>query len=152
MLLNRDDLYLPIIDSPKYVVFSDFDETYLAHQMDEMQRQDLQKLDDFLLSESPKHQLILGWVTGSSTDSIFLKLEKYKLKVLPHFLASSLGTDLRFFIDVSQSYCDKNWDMLARRSGYNKQKVYSILFKLKQEKVVLVSQSDNQNSCYKQSY
>jgi len=152
MLLNRDYLYLPIINSPKYVVFSDFDETYLAHQMDDMQRQNLQELEDFLLFESQKHQLIFGWVTGSSTDSIFSKIEKYKLKVLPHFLASSLGTDLRFFIDISQGYCDKDWDMLARRSGYSKQKVYSILFKLKQEEVVLVPQLGNQNACYKQSY
>ena len=45
MLLNRDYLYLPIINSPKYVVFSDFDETYLAHQMDDMQRQNLQELE-----------------------------------------------------------------------------------------------------------
>ncbi|MEG4345010.1 hypothetical protein QUB70_17170 [Microcoleus sp. A003_D6] len=82
---------LPPITQPKYVVFTDFDETYLARENKECHKNDRKELEEYLLNNTHEKQIILGWVTGSSITSVFSKISRYQLlRLLPHFIASKL--------------------------------------------------------------
>ena len=54
--------YLPRIVAPRWVVFADFDETYLAHDGSPERRRDRRSLEQLLLEEAASLGLVFGWV------------------------------------------------------------------------------------------
>nr|WP_255344967.1 HAD-IIB family hydrolase [Streptomyces avermitilis] len=76
------------------MVFSDFDETYLAHSGTPEQVRSRQALENYLEDAGERHGLLFGWVTGSSLSSVLGKARRHGLRFLPHFIACSLGTEL----------------------------------------------------------
>ncbi|WP_392958378.1 HAD-IIB family hydrolase [Streptomyces sp. LN245] len=88
---------LPTLPAPatvRTVAFSDFDETYLAHENTPAQRHSRRTLEDYLADAGERHGLLFGWVTGSSLTSVLDKARRHGLRFLPHFMACSLGTEL----------------------------------------------------------
>src|SRR5687768_56181 len=63
-------LTLPMPSSIRHVVFSDFDETYLAHAPTAQQQTELAELEDFLMANAQRYGLLFGWVTGSSFSAV----------------------------------------------------------------------------------
>jgi kanosamine-6-phosphate phosphatase len=90
------------------VAFSDFDETYLAHNPTPERISARETLEDYLTEASERHGLLFGWVTGSSLASVMSKVRTHNLRALPHFLACSLGTELLFF-DHGPARPDVGW-------------------------------------------
>lgn len=95
MLLNKKGGFqlLPNVEDPKYIVFCDFDETYYPHSMSHERQKDLYELENYLEAKSINEELVFGWVTGSSTESILHKMEQGGFRFFPHFIASDLGTE-----------------------------------------------------------
>lgn len=85
---------LPTPRTVRTVVFCDFDETYLAHAGTPEKIRSRRRLEDHLLETSERLGVLFGWVTGSSLDSVLRKAGTHGLRVLPHFLACSLGTEM----------------------------------------------------------
>ncbi|MFI1357750.1 HAD-IIB family hydrolase [Streptomyces sp. NPDC020898] len=132
-------------------VFSDFDETYLAHEPSREQRRDLAELEDLLLDLAGQGRLLFGWVTGSSLSSVMSRVERHRLGVLPHFLASSLGTELTFFTG-GQGRRDPQWHRRMRESGYTKQAVTRVVEELHEADVVLRPQGGQERTEFLDSY
>ena len=88
---------LPPVTKPKYIIFTDFDETYLAYENKECHKNAQKQLEEYLLNNSQEKQIVFGWVTSSSITSVFSKMRRYELRLLPHFIASRLGTELMYF-------------------------------------------------------
>lgn len=99
MLLNKKGGFqlLPNVEDPKYIVFCDFDETYYPHSMSLERQKDLYELEDYLEAKSNDEELVFGWVTGSSIESILHKMERGGFRFFPHFIASDLGTEITYF-------------------------------------------------------
>ena len=55
------------------------------------------ELEDYLEQKSKDGELIIGWVTGSSIESIIDKMGRGKFRYFPHFIASDLGTEITYF-------------------------------------------------------
>ncbi|MFG3658022.1 HAD-IIB family hydrolase [Streptomyces sp. NPDC047706] len=85
---------LPMPRTVRTVVFSDFDETYLAHAGTPGHVRSRRRLESYLAEAAQRHGMLFGWVTGSSLGSVLRKTETHGMHTLPHFLACSLGTEL----------------------------------------------------------
>ncbi|SDC49536.1 HAD-IIB family hydrolase [Streptomyces prasinopilosus] len=132
-------------------VFCDFDETYLAHDPSPRQRRDLVELEDLLLEEATRGTLLFGWVTGSSLESVLAKADRHRLRVLPHFLAASLGTDLTYFT-TDGPHRDERWRHRLRASGYTKATVNEVVAQLVANGVSLRPQGGQERAEFLSSY
>ena len=106
--LSADIGALPVPRRVRTVVFSDFDETYLAHAGTPGQVCSRRQLEAYLVEASERHGVLFGWVTGSSLDSVMRKAEAHGLGSLPHFLACSLGTEL-YTVQDGSFRPDRGW-------------------------------------------
>jgi kanosamine-6-phosphate phosphatase len=132
----------PVLPTPalaRYIAFSDFDETYLAHAPTPQSRRSLADLEAFLRAMCVERGLIFGWVTGSSLESVLAKARLHGLRVLPHFVASSLATDLRFFDQAGESP-DRDWQSMVRAARFSKQAVRRAVDALRRRGVPLMLQ------------
>ncbi|WP_281890132.1 HAD-IIB family hydrolase [Paenibacillus sp. YYML68] len=148
---NSTFLHLPLVPNPEHVIFSDFDETYLAHSGDAAYVAGLRLLEQFLLEHASDKRLLVGWVTGSSLSSVLDKAARHGLNVLPHFIASGLGTEITYFSN-GRSSKDTEWELRLLESGYSQDKVSELVESLNRQGVVLIPQSTQGASNLKDSY
>lgn len=85
---------LPEIPNPKYIVFSDFDETYFPHQLTAERKSQIQALEQTIVEKSRVSGLLFGLVTGSDIEAVLEKMKSGGFQYLPHFIASDLGTEI----------------------------------------------------------
>lgn len=142
---------LPPIDNPKYVIFSDFDATYLSHGVNLRHNFPLQKLECFLKEYCQQIGLIFGFVTGSSYFDLKRKMEDHGLELLPHFIASSLGTEISYECKRTQGQKDQTWE-IAHRHSFNLEKITNLVNYLQSNGIELIKQPNKNNSQYKISY
>ncbi|MGW1616942.1 HAD-IIB family hydrolase [Streptomyces sp. NPDC002285] len=132
-------------------VFTDFDETYLAHSQTPEIRRTLQDLEDFLSKECERRGILIGWVTGSSLQSVMSKVDQYELSILPHFIASSLGAELVHFENgVARS--DSHWQHRISAGGYSTQTVLRLVRELAGSGIILTPQPSWQPGELMQSF
>ncbi|MEB3177536.1 MAG: HAD-IIB family hydrolase [Nostocaceae cyanobacterium] len=143
---------LPDIPKPNYVVFTDFDETYLAHQNQECHQNARQKLEDYLLNKTDEKQIMFGWVTGSSLTSVFSKINRYGLRVIPHFIASSLGTEITYFDQKKSGQKDEIWETNLAKSMFSEKLVNNLVNLLKLDEINLIPQPHIEDSRFLKNY
>lgn len=151
---NKNPLFLEPVGLPTYVVFCDFDETYLAHENTGEQKFWRSKLEEFLFTNCQHLGLLFGFVTGSNIDTVFSKLRKYELNIVPHFIASSLGTELTYFDSHNAvGSLDQDWEKTLSESNYRKKTLALLIKELEEKhKIALDPQTLLGNSKYKNSY
>lgn len=88
---------LPSVPTPAYAVFCDFDETFFNHQPGQHGDADFDALATLLRDVALNHQVIFGWVTGSSLETVLRRLEDHSQDFRPHFAATDLGTRIVTF-------------------------------------------------------
>ncbi|MEU0198072.1 MULTISPECIES: HAD-IIB family hydrolase [unclassified Streptomyces] len=130
---------LRLPDRVGWAAFSDFDETYLAHAATPEQRAHLAALEEYLLTDAVRHGLLFGWVTGSSAASVREKMARCGARVLPHFVAGALGTELTFFPD-GVARPDPEWRQVLRDSGFDRARVERAVERLARHGVALSPQ------------
>jgi len=133
MLLNNKTLNsltferLPEVENPKFVVFCDFDETYYPHDMDESRRNNMKLLEEYLYEQGSNGHLVIGWVTGSSLESIIEKMKKGSIQYFPHFIASGFGTEIAYFNSNGITLTDQRWEEKLDNSGFAPGKIDEII-------------------------
>lgn len=131
--------FLPSVGlkTASHIVFCDFDSTYYdSHSTDTLAN--LRKLESFLENICAFQKIMVGWVTGTSTELLFSKIEKGRIRLLPHFAATSLGTELIMFNDESSiGIIDKQWQSKIASSQFLKT-VRQIETGLKTSKISIV--------------
>ncbi|MDB9475053.1 HAD-IIB family hydrolase [Dolichospermum circinale] len=143
---------LPFVPEPKYVVLTDFDETYLAHKNTDKHKSDIKELEEYLLNETDHKQIFFGWVTGSSLTSVFEKINKCGLRLLPHFIASSLGTEITYFNQNQYGEKDQIWEENLMNSNFSQQLVNDLVSCLQLENVHLTPQPEIEHSPFLKNY
>lgn len=143
---------LNYIENPKYMVFSDFDGTYLSHEMSNSDKSELRDLEAFLLCKSEELKIMFGFVTGSNEENLKMKMKKFDLKVLPHFIASSLGTELSHECKRTQGIKDEIFEreMLSNYSIQDIEKVRQEL--ARHHGIQLIPQNKGNDSRFKISF
>ena len=91
--------------------------------MTEEQREDVKRLEAFVAEKSEAGQLMLGWVTGSSLDSVTSKMEKGGFYQFPHFIASNLGTEIVYTSDGKFGQPDAEWMKRLDAQGFSDEKL-----------------------------
>lgn len=143
---------LPPVTKPKYVVFTDFDETYLAYENQECHKNARKELEEYLLNNTQEKQIIFGWVTGSSITSVFSKMSRYELRLLPHFIASSLGTELMYFDEKHYGKKDETWESHLKKTGFLDNLVNNLVSFLKINGINLIPQLQIADSPFLKNY
>jgi len=97
---------LPRVDTPKYIVFTDFDESYFAHEQTDSTKAALAELETFLRRHAETGDLLFGIITGSNLATVYRKLEANGLAFIPHFVGGSMGTEIVYFDDTRRAEMD----------------------------------------------
>lgn len=142
---------LPRPRAVRYVAFSDFDETYLAHHPTPERVGARETLEDYLAEASELHGLLFGWVTGSSLASVMRKVRTHNLRTLPHFLACSLGTELLFF-DNGTARPDAGWRARMPQLGHLTAQVDAAVLELAGRGILLDPQDCRDGDSLVKSY
>jgi kanosamine-6-phosphate phosphatase len=112
-------MHLPRVDAPRWLVFSDFDETYLAHDGSPERRRDRRALEQLLIEYAKPLGIIFGWVTDGPIDSVAATFQAHGLRIVPHFIASSWGAELDFFSREEGRRSAAEWDARMGVSGFS---------------------------------
>lgn len=155
MLLNKRAEFklFSNVNNPKYIVFCDFDETYYPHNMSKDRQRDLYELEDFFDQKSKDGSLVVGWVTGSSIESILDKMERGNFRFFPHFIASDLGTEITFFSEHNFGKQDTEWHSRIKSEEFTEDKIEEIIHLLSEKSNILLSpQTQLGSSRYKRNY
>lgn len=148
-----DDLiYLEPPQNPRTIIFCDFDETYYPHSPGEQELQEFRDLEDLIAIEAASGGFLFGWVTGSSLESIEKKLSTIGAKLVPHFIASSMGSLVTYHDSENNFVIDKQWIREMEKSGYSKLKISALIEVENDEHEKMSRQPSNNEWIYKQSY
>ncbi|MBM7702221.1 HAD-IIB family hydrolase [Metabacillus iocasae] len=141
------------VKNPKYLIFFDFDETYYPHESNEYRQEKIRELENYLFNKSWQQQLIFGWVTGSSIESVIRKMEKGKIELFPHFIASNLGTEITYFDENHLNITDSDWNELLEQTKFSADKVENIVKVLNDKyDIILEPQTNIGSSRFKKNY
>ena len=136
----------------KYIIFSDFDETYFPHFQTGEWKDSIRKLEEYIAEKSEKNGLIFGLVTGSRLSWVFEKMAKEGYRILPHFIASAFGTQIHYFSHSSTGKIDEEWSRHIESQGYSFEKIKTILGLLEERNIRLKRQKLVEITKYTHSY
>ncbi|KGP91236.1 HAD family hydrolase [Pontibacillus chungwhensis BH030062] len=141
------------VRNPSTIVFFDFDETYYPHELNPHRYDKLRELENYLLNQSEEGKLVFGWVTGSSVESAMDKMETGGLSLLPHFIASSLGTEITYFHENSFNKKDREWKGFLDQTIFSPALVDRIVKSLEEEhSIFLKAQTNLGDAPYKKNF
>ncbi|RDH41489.1 HAD-IIB family hydrolase [Zooshikella ganghwensis] len=136
--------------SVKRLVFCDFDETYLPFSNENKNKSGVSDLENLIQLNHDILSLLIGWVTGSNLESVLRKSDGY-ISYLPHFIASSLGTEFHW-IKNGQVQESEEWANRIVQSGFSKKNIDKILVTLSSSGINLIKQNSDYQGKYKESY
>jgi kanosamine-6-phosphate phosphatase len=130
-------MYLPRVASPRWIVFSDFDETYVAHDGSPERRRDRRALEQMLIEEAGPLGIVFGWVADGPIDVVAATVSAHGLRFVPHFVASSWGAELDFFTREEGRRPVAEWDARVASSGFSRARVATSMDDLARRGVTL---------------
>lgn len=140
------------VEQPKYIIFCDFDETYFPHKIDNQKQQDIYELEDYLVQKSKSGDILIGWVTGSSIESILDKMRRGRFRYFPHFIASDLGTEITYLSDHNFGEQDTEWNSRINQD-FSKEKIERMVKHLQENNNIFLNpQTQLGLSRYKHNY
>ena len=94
-----------------FVVFADFDETYMPCDPTVFQKSGIGELEAVIRSNASYANMLLGWVTGSSLEIIKRKIDQ-RVILPPDFISTNLGTELYWSVN-SEFVEDLSWGVFV---------------------------------------
>lgn len=134
-------------DTISRVICSDMDETFIPFSEANRRKSGISVLEAYLLQNISRHSMIFGLITGSNLDSALRKIKECRTRV-PHFIASSLGTELHWF-KHGNMYESEEWISRVSSSGYQKENIHVVIEKLSAHGVNLIFQPDDYQGRFK---
>lgn len=134
----------------RIIVCCDYDETYMPFSPADKHRGGIRDLEDFVSKNYENLSLIIGWVTGSSIDCVLRKSDGY-VSHLPHFIASSLGTEF-YWLRGDELYESGEWNKRMSASGFRRENLGELVKRLDSSPVRLDPQSSDYKGRNMESY
>lgn len=138
--------YMHFPENINALVASDFDETYYAHAMDNID--DVKALTDYLSSSS---DVLFGIVSASTIDMIHDCLAAEHFTHYPHFISSNSGTELRFYKEGKEIY-DIDYEKTLLKQGFTKQTILNVVAELQNEGIELMIQQPFIHAPFSRNY
>jgi kanosamine-6-phosphate phosphatase len=123
-------MYLPRVEAPRWVVFADFDETYLAHDGAPERRRDRRALEQLLIEEARARGIVFGWVADGPIEDVAEAVGAHGLRVVPHFLASSRGAEMELFSREGGRRQVPEWDARFAMTTFSRARASAAAFDL----------------------
>lgn len=130
MSLPEEMARLSFIEKPRYALFVDFDETYLAHHPTPEDIRAREALEDQLMRDTEPDRMLFIWLTGSTLASVVHKCRAHKLRMLPHIVASSVGAEIDLISRMRGFEKLAAWETAIAESGFDSAKVDEVIRKL----------------------
>lgn len=132
------------------LICCDFDETYMPHNEYDKKHSGIAELEQFIDENIDKLSGIIGWISGSSIFSI-IKKSKHNISKYPHFIATSLGTELYWIID-NKLCMSEEWRNKIANSGFDKNNIAKVISELAIKGIILHKQKDDFQGIFMESY
>lgn len=132
------------------LVICDFDETYMPYLEEKRKNSGIPELENFVNDNVEKLSILLGWVTGSSLRAILRKSNNY-VSTYPHFIACSLGSEF-YWVKNGQMEEDEDWNKQITKSGFDKDKIETIVQMLQNRGFYLTKQIDDYQGRFLESF
>lgn len=129
-----------------YLVCSDFDETYFAHDL--ANAEDVKALDDYIAATD---NVLFGIVSASTIEMIEDCLAKGHFKYRPHFISSNSGTELRFYQQGTAQY-DEAYEQQLLDQGFTKSTIMEVEAQLAEEGIPLTVQLPFADAPFSRNY
>ncbi|MCD8174206.1 MAG: HAD hydrolase family protein [Alistipes sp.] len=117
-------MYFPLSGTPfeipkkvRRLVCCDFDDTYLPFSDAEKPYSGIIGLEDFLDQYNDRLSVAIGWISGSSIEALLRKSNNH-VRRLPHFIASSLGSEF-YWVTVDGLMPSYEWSARIAESGFH---------------------------------
>lgn len=140
----------PFPQQIEHLICSDLDETFLPFDDHKKSISGISTLEKLFMENMAKHPLIFGWITGSNLSAALAKTKDY-ITYLPHFIASSLGSEF-YWIEDGEPVEPLAWKQLIEQSNYRKDNITEIMEKLHKKGIALISQSPDYQGKYKSAF
>ncbi|MBB6449726.1 kanosamine-6-phosphate phosphatase [Geomicrobium halophilum] len=141
------------VNSIKYIVYSDLDETLYSHKITDEEKTSIQAFENYMEHIVKNHQVLFGVITGSSLDSVIQKLETGIHQIMPHFVACDLGTMLYWVKNDGNFYPDQEWVYRLKNMNFNQENVNAIVKDLEAlHKIEITPQTQLGSSSFKKNY
>ena len=134
----------------KNIIYMDFDETVRPIDKNMRTYCGIKKLERQLIALNKEHSTVFGWITGGNIDSLLKKAEGY-ISVFPHFIGSSLGSELHWFDNGTFKPCI-DWNARIKKIGFSYDLIDESINALRNKDIQLIKQDDTFQGKYKKSY
>ena len=132
------------------IIFFDFDETIRPFAIEDRNRTAIKELEVMLQKISSEFNAIFGWISGSNFSSLIEKSNDY-ISLYPHFIGSSLGSELVFSKNDSYN-ASIEWDHHIKQSGFRLELVNDFVRRAGMEGFNLTPQDETYQGRHKRSY
>jgi kanosamine-6-phosphate phosphatase len=132
------------------IIFFDFDETIRPFAIEDRNRTAIKELEIMLQKISSEFNAIFGWISGSNFSSLIEKSNDY-ISLYPHFIGSSLGSELVFSKNDSYN-ASIEWEHHIKQSGFRLDLVDDFIRRAGMEGFNLTPQDETYQGRHKRSY
>lgn len=133
----------------QYLVCSDFDETYFAHDLSNPK--DVQALDQFLADNTASKGILFGIVSASTKEMIESCLEIGHYTHYPHFISTNSGTEI-YYVKDGKLLLDEDYHNKFQQLNFNKSVILDIEQQLKNQNIDLITQIPFENAPFSRNY
>lgn len=142
--------FCPWPDKIDHIIFFDFDETIRPYKEEARCADKISKLEDLLADLSKNHNVIFGWISGSNMSALLKKSAGY-IGLYPHFVGSSLGSEL-MLSNGSGFGISTEWEDHINRSGFDVSLIDRFVELATQRGYALTKQDEAYQGRFKSSY
>lgn len=140
---------LTIPDNIRYLVCSDFDETFFAHDLSN--KADVLALDAYIASNASRHGILFGIISASTKAMIEHCFEIGHFKHYPHFISTNSGTEIYYFKN-NEWVRDETYHEYFKALNFDKQVILDIEAQLKTEGIKLITQKPFIDAPFSRNY
>ncbi|MGV2928548.1 HAD-IIB family hydrolase [Macrococcus capreoli] len=140
---------LQIPDNIQYLVCSDFDETYFAHDLSNPE--DVKALDTFLAQYATSKGILFGIISASTKEMIETCLEKGHYAYYPHFISTNSGTEI-YYVEGGKLIRDADYYQQFQQLNFDKSVILNIEQQLKEDNIHLITQIPFEHAPFSRNY
>ncbi|MCE4957876.1 HAD-IIB family hydrolase [Macrococcoides caseolyticum] len=133
----------------QYLVCSDFDETYFAHQLSNPS--DVKALDQFLARNAEQKGILFGIISASTKEMIEACLKIGHYDYYPHFISTNSGTEI-YYMQNGKFIRDEVYHEKFKQLNFNKSVILDIEQQLKDDNIQLITQLPFENAPFSRNY
>lgn len=142
-----ESLHFP--ENIQYLVCSDFDETYFAHDLSNAQ--DVIALNQYVARISEPRGILFGIISASTKKMIQTCLEKGHYTHYPHFISTNSGTEI-YYVHDGKLTLDEAYHNRFKQLNFDKSVILNIEAQLKSHNIHLITQTPFENAPFSRNY